>query len=67
MSNRAEKKLSTVTAWENTKKAAIEAKLRSMEVNSYSILVLFGFRFIHTMLNFMVHLKTPFPFFDFLV
>lgn len=30
--NRAQKKLADVAAWENTKKAAIEAKLKKLEV-----------------------------------
>lgn len=30
--NRAQKKLSSVAAWENSKKASVEAKLRKIEV-----------------------------------
>jgi len=33
--NRAEKHLSAVAAWENSKIAALEAQLRKIEVNSY--------------------------------
>jgi len=35
--NRAEKKLSSVGTWENTKKANIEAKLKKLEVTRLEI------------------------------
>lgn len=33
--SRAQRKLSTITAWENSKKAATEAELRKLEVRTY--------------------------------
>jgi len=33
--SRAQRKLSTITAWENSKKAAKEAELRKLEVRTY--------------------------------
>lgn len=37
MSNRAIKKMSSITSWENSKKAAIEAELKQVEVSNISI------------------------------
>lgn len=35
--SRAQRRLSTITAWENSKKAAKEAELRKLEVRTYFI------------------------------
>lgn len=37
MSNRAAKKMSSITAWENSKKAAMEAELKAKEVTNFSL------------------------------
>ena len=36
MSNRAAKQMSSITAWENSKKAATEAELKAKEVINFS-------------------------------
>jgi hypothetical protein len=38
--SRAQRKLSTITAWENSKKAATEAELRKLEVRTYFVSVI---------------------------
>lgn len=37
--SRAQRRLSTITAWENSKKAAKEAELRKLEVRTYFIYI----------------------------
>ena len=37
MSNRAIKKMSAITSWENSKKAAVEAELKKIEVSDVSL------------------------------